>query len=109
MNIMIYLNTPPVESGHHHHHQRNRIRPVFNDFDSKSGSKYIVPVAPAPRKNVPVPAAPALAPPMHGYTGCVIIIDAFLVCSPARIVIGSQTVGGYRRDPRRPGHLVGEE
>ena len=42
-------------------------------------------------------------------TGCVIIIDAFLVCSPARIVIGSQAVDGYRRDPRRPGHLVGEE
>ena len=45
----------------------------------------------------------------HLYTGCVIIIDAFLVCSPARIVIGSQAVDGYRRDPRRPGHMVGEE
>ena len=43
------------------------------------------------------------------YTGCVIIIDAFLVRSPARTVIGNQTVDGYRRDPRRPGHLVGEE
>ena len=43
------------------------------------------------------------------YTGCVIIIDAFLVCSPALIVIGSQAVDGCRRDPRRPGHLVGEE
>ena len=29
---------------------RNSIRPAFNDFDSKSGSKYIVPAAPAPSK-----------------------------------------------------------
>ena len=41
------------------------------------------------------------------YTGCVIIIDAFLVRSPARTVIGNQTVDGCRRDPRQPSHMVG--
>ena len=44
-----------------------------------------------------------------GYTGCVIIIDAFLVRSPARTVIGNQTVDGCRRDPRQPSHMVGGE
>ena len=48
-------------------------------------------------------AAEGFQRPVH--TGCVIIIDAFLVCSPARIVIGSQAVDGCRRDPCRPGHL----
>ena len=44
-----------------------------------------------------------------GYagTGCVIISDAFLVRSPARTVIGSQTVDGCRRDPRQLSHMVG--
>ena len=42
-------------------------------------------------------------------TGCVIIIDAFLVRSPARTVIGNQTVDGCRRDPRQPSHMVGGE
>ena len=42
-------------------------------------------------------------------TGCIIIIDAFLVRSPARTVIGNQTVDGCRRDPRQPSHMVGGE
>ena len=42
-------------------------------------------------------------------TGCVIIFDAFLVRSPARSVIGSQTVDGCRRDPREPSRMVGGE
>ena len=42
-------------------------------------------------------------------TGCVIIIDAFLLRSPARTGIGSQTVDGCRRDPRQPSHMVGGE
>ena len=42
-------------------------------------------------------------------TGCVIIIDAFLVRWSARTLIGNQTVDGCRRDPRQPSHMVGGE
>ena len=46
---------------------------------------------------------------IKSYTGCVIIFDAFLVRSPARAVIGSQTIDGRRRDPRQPSHMAGGE
>ena len=37
------------------------------------------------------------------------MIDAFLLRSPARTVIDSQTVDGCRCDPRQPSHMVGGE
>ena len=39
----------------------------------------------------------------HSYTGCAESPGAFLVCLPARAVIGGQSADDFRRDPRQPG------